>query len=242
MRPTHSKLRQEHRLPRLRPVSGLLVVLVVLLAGCGTLKQVKQAKEAAAAGKYQELAAREVSCKPKSAGCNQLHLIKGDACFRMAKQGVKSEQHYACAVKHLDMGITQTKTWERGELNLDRAQTYENLVESLRNLQDLQRGEQARATGVQFLNMAQAFEREEPQHLGAIYFAAKARMRELQPQLLRITTENRAALCRRLKTIHAPIARVLAGSPAENWSRYEQNYRQLDRELTRAQRLVPNCL
>jgi hypothetical protein len=66
-------------------------------------------------------------------------------------------------------------------------------------------------------------------------------MRELQPQLLHITTENRAALCRHLKTIRAPIARVLAGAPAEHWRRYEQNYRQLDRELTLAQRLVPNC-
>jgi hypothetical protein len=225
----------------LRPVSGLLLVFVVLLAGCGTLKQVKQFKEAAAAGKYQELAASEVSCKPRSDGCNQLHLIKGDACFRLAKQGVNPEKHYTCAVQHLDLGIEQTRTWERGDLNLDRAQTYENLVESLRNLQDIQRGEQARATGAQFLKVAETFERKEPKHLGAIYLAAKARMRELQPQLLRITTENRAALCRRLKTIHAPIARVLADAPAEYWSRYEQNYRQLDRELALAQRLVPNC-
>lgn len=242
MRQTRSKHQRGLWSLRLRPGSGLLLVLVVLLAGCGTPKQVKQFKEAAAAGQYQELAEREVTCKPKAAGCNQLHLIKGDACFRMAKQGVNPEQHYNCAVKHLDMGIKQTKKWELGELNLDRAQTYENLVESLRNLQDLQRGGQARATGAQFLKIAETFEREEPKHFGAIYFAAKARMRELQPQLLRITTENRSPLCRRLKTIRAPVARVLADPPAENWSRYEQNYRRLDRELTLAQRLVPNCL
>lgn len=241
MRQTRSKHQRGFWSPRLSLVSGFLLILVVLLAGCSTLRQVKQFKQAAAAGKYQDLAAREVACKPKADGCNQLHLIKGDACFRMAKKGTNPEKHYACAVKHLDMGIEQTKKWERGELNLDRAQTYENLVESLRNLQDLQRGEKARATGAQFLKTAETFERKEPKHLGAIYFAAKARMREVQPQLLRITSESRSALCRRLKAIRAPIARVLNGSPPENWSRYELNYRQLDSELTLAQRLVPNC-
>ena len=241
MRQRRSKTPRGFWCPRLHPLLALLLSVAFLFSGCSTLKELKEAKADAAAGKYQELAAREVACKPTAAGCNQLHLIKGDACFRLAKEGVNPENHYACAVEHLEKGIELTKTWQSGELDLNRAQTYENLLESLRNLQDLQRGTAAQATGARFLEVAEEFERLEPNNLGAIYFAAKARMRALQPELLHITSANRGLLCSRLKKIRAPVARVLARPPAENWSRYEQNYRQLDRELTLAQSLVPDC-
>jgi hypothetical protein len=53
-----------------------------------------------------------------------------------------------------------------------------------------------------------------------------------------------AQLCGRLKQLRAPIEQLIAnhaGTPAELWSRYEQNYNLLRGELTTAQRLLPNC-
>jgi hypothetical protein len=60
-----------------------LAVLVLFLPACGTVGQLERFKELSGQQKYTEIAAQEVRCQPTEAGCNQLHLIKGDACFRL---------------------------------------------------------------------------------------------------------------------------------------------------------------
>ena len=247
-------MRIENRELRIRESSLLLVAqlstglilllgLALLFHGCAeSLRQLQAFKKEVTAGNYQAIAAQEVTCEPKDAGCNQVHLIKGDACFRLANSDVDPMPHYTCAARHLQLGIEQTQEWEQDTLNLGRTQTYENLAETLRNLQDLQRGAESNATGARFLAVAEDFLRLEPEHIGAIYYATKARFRALQPALLQGT--DTAQLCGRLKQLRAPIEQLIAnhaGTPAELWSRYEQNYDLLRGELTTAQRLLPNC-
>jgi hypothetical protein len=57
------------------------------------------------AGDYVGIAQESVSCEEVDDVCGQAHLIKGDACFRLAKQQNDPEKHYDCAVTELDKGI-----------------------------------------------------------------------------------------------------------------------------------------
>jgi hypothetical protein len=92
-----------------------------------TLKPLKEAKELAAQADYQALATIEIKCKASCEGCNQLHLLKGDACYRLAKAGTAPEKHYACAASHLAKGIEMTQFWQMETFDLNRQQTYTNL-------------------------------------------------------------------------------------------------------------------
>ena len=122
------------------------VLLVAILAACGGIYQLKQFKDHSARSDWAWVAQQPVTCAASSDGCNQLHLIKGDACYRLAKQGAEPRAHYQCAADELETGIAQTKVWRESGLDLNRAQTYENLCESLRNLQDMERGAAAEPT------------------------------------------------------------------------------------------------
>jgi hypothetical protein len=224
---------------------GLLVVVMLLEYGCDpALRQLKAFKEHTAAADYQWLAAQEVQCQPQAAGCNQLYLIKGDACFRLAKQKLDEAKNYTCAADHLETGIGSTTQWQQDSLNLDRAQTYENLCEALRNLQDLQQGDVAAATGERLRTAAEKFAQIEPEHLGAIYYVAKARLRALQPALLKANDATRPLLCQNVAQLLEPVDAVMARAalqPPALWSRYEANYRLLKGELTTVQRAILTC-
>ena len=126
-----------------RFVLAVLLGAALLLTACGTVGQLNKTKKHWHKQDYQWIAEQEISCKPSEQGCNQLHLLKGDACFRLAKQDVDPPTHYPCSAKHLALGIEQTREWQLKDLDLNRAQTYENLCESLRQWQDLERGQRA---------------------------------------------------------------------------------------------------
>jgi hypothetical protein len=223
----------------------LLLGLGLLVAGCApALKQLQGFKQHWSAADYQWIARQDVQCQPETTGCNQLHLIKGDACFRLAKQGQNQTANYTCAADHLEQGIGATKQWTQAPIDLHRTQTYENLCESLRNLQDLQQGAAATATGERFLAAAEVFVRLEPEHVGAVYYAAKARFRALQPALFEISDANRTRLCQRLADILSPVEAVMTRAeqqPATLWQRYEAAYRLLKSEVTIVQQRVLRC-
>jgi hypothetical protein len=224
---------------------GCLLVILLLQNGCpAPLRQLQAFKEHAAATDFQWIATQEVQCQAETAGCNQLYLIKGDACFRLAKQRRDEVKNYTCAADHLEAGIRLTTQWPQDSLDLNQTQTYENLCEALRNVQDVQQGTAAAATGERLRTAAETFARLEPQHPGAVYYVAKARLRALQPALLQVNDATRPRLCQNVAQLLEPVDAVIAHAaqhPPALWSRYEANYRLLKGELTTVQRAILAC-
>jgi hypothetical protein len=113
--------------------ASVILVIVVLAAGCATtIRELADFKKAADAGDYTTIAAREVTCTQGDRGCDQVHLIKGDACFRLAAGG--DPGRWDCAIRHLGLGIdmaggTMTKMGSTQPY-------YENLLEALRQRRD----------------------------------------------------------------------------------------------------------
>jgi hypothetical protein len=82
----------------------VILVIIALAVGCApTIRQLADFKNLADAGDYTTITGREVTCTQGNRGCNQVHLIKGDACFELAKRG--DPGRWDCAIQHLSRGI-----------------------------------------------------------------------------------------------------------------------------------------
>ena len=180
---------------------ALLMALVFTMAACVTLP-LKKAKTLHTENRFEQLAELDFSCKSDDEGCNQLHLLKGDACFRLAKQTQESDARQSdlsCAADELNAGINMTKTWD--EVPIDRAQVYANACEAARLRADF--GDRSRyeamlaATAGQFFTFA-------PDNPGAVYYKARAGFYTL--------TQSQSP-CTGLKTLRAQIESALRQFP-----------------------------
>jgi hypothetical protein len=215
---------------------GLVLFLAVcFLNGCA-ISQLNKFKDHSREKNYAWIAAQTVSCQPLEEGCNQLHLIKGDACYRLAQDKTDERKNYQCAVSELETGIAQTQQWEVGDLPLNRAQTYENLCESIRNLQDLESGAAAEELTNKLLFDSKQFLSAEPGNLAAIYFLNSARLTLLRRCLLH--PENCPSACDNLKAIGGEVDKAM---PAAAQTRYEANYHRLHEDIEAAKRSLAGC-
>jgi hypothetical protein len=147
--------------------------LLIAFAGCATTKELDNAKALQKAEKYEQLAALTIKCTDKDEGCNQLHLLKGDACFRLAKQttdDTAKQSWLDCAVTELATGIRMTQDWKIGQI--DRAQYYENSCEADRLRADY--GDRPRFEGM-LASCADQFIAFAPDHPGAIFYDVRAK-------------------------------------------------------------------
>lgn len=224
--------------PSCNPVVLVAVALAASLSACGTVRQVEQFKELSNQQRYAEVAAQEVQCQPTEDGCNQLHLIKGDACFRLAKGGVDPDARYlACAADELQAGIQATSDWPSEEAVIGkRAQYYENLCESLRLLQDNQSTTEAANTNVRLLSTAEDFLQAEPGHLAATYFINSARLAQFQLDPQKLQESNSACA-----TLNELLVDLEVVQPRAASSPYEVNYKRLRLDITGLKRAVPGC-
>ena len=205
----------------MRPRSHLLAVGViwllfaVALGGCcafNTVQPLKKAKALAGQHDYAALAAIEIKCNASCEGCNQLHLLKGDACFRLAKADQAPEPHYRCAADELMAGIRLTRDWQMENFDLNRTQTYINLCEAQRNRRDLLSGSEAEAVNARLLTSAQAFLAAEPGNPCGLYFESNAKYAQLRKCLLH--PENCPALCSQLQAMRRSLEQTAAGACA----------------------------
>lgn len=181
--------------------------------GCcyfNTLRPLEKAKDLAGKQDYASAANLEIKCDDSCEGCNQLHLVKGDACYRLAKNGQEPLKHYACAAGDLTEGIGQTRDWS----NLGRTQTYINLCESLRNWEDLSSGAAADSINERLLTTAGQFLAAEPGNACGVYYQNTARYAKLRP--CQLHPENCPTLCTQLDGISQSVSVGLAkAGPAE---------------------------
>jgi hypothetical protein len=186
-------------------------------------------KTQAAAGNYAAIAAEEVTCTQGERGCNQVHLIKGDACFRLAVGG--SPGHWDCAIEQLTLGIDTTAgtTTEMGSLQPD----YENLLEALRQRRDVTRSRaEAAPFTAQLERRAQAFHGAFPAAPAGYYYLASAQL----SQALDIIDASPDAACRTLNDLQ----RLLAGAPAER-GRYTPHFQRIEADIRGAKSSVRGC-
>ncbi len=218
-----------------RFISGLVVCLTVLGIGCAT-KQLDTLKTKSNAGDFASVAQETINCEEVDDVCGQSHLVKGDACFRLAKQQQDPAQHYDCAATELDKGIKFTKTWEQGGAHLNRPQTYANLCESLRALQDMARGAQADQLTQRLLDASQRFLKAEPGSPAAVYYNVSARYTQLRPEILH--PRNPQGLCRDLNELTGALDTTL---PRAQGTDYQANFTRLQSDITSVKRTIAGC-
>ncbi|WP_319407835.1 hypothetical protein [uncultured Desulfosarcina sp.] len=206
------------------------LALVLIFSGCASL-QLSQFRKRAARGDHEWIAAQAIACKKASEGCAQLHLIKGDACFRLAKMGREPAVNFACAADELVEGLALKGSWNDAGVQL---QFQQNLCESLSRLRELQSGEAAEQTLVRFFEAAQTLYQLVPESVSAVYYLSRARLMQMEPMLEDINAATRVPVCIRLKRT---VTRVLAlmetarGHTLPDWNRFADDYERLAFDL-----------
>lgn len=216
--------------------------LALLWLGCinPTIKELKSVKELHAKGEFQQIATRPIKCDLAKEGCNQIHLVKADACFQLAKKaesednGAVARANYQCAASNFEPGIHSTKNWP-AEIGA-RAQYYENWCESLRQWQDSERGATADSLTQVLSTTAKEFRAQESEHLAAIYFQNVAAFARLRPELLDLA--NPAQTCSKLKSIRGDLE---TAKPRAAGTKYQPNYERIIMDVTGAMSVVPAC-
>lgn len=232
-------MRMPNRLSTLLLASALVVAL--LCAGCGP-RALKTMKDAHQQGRYAEVADRAVDCDAGDDRCNQMHLLKGDACYVLGRRAEAAEQdstarvRFECAETHLGTGIEQTEAnaadWTVA--GKDRTQWYTNRAESLRQLQDLQSGDAARTLSKKLLDFGQAFREIDPDVAAPHFYIATARYALVQPQLIDAPPGD-ADVCDELNGIRTVLDEAPSGP-----SDVQDNVESLRRQIN-SQRMRLNC-
>ena len=210
--------------------ASVILVIIALVVGCApTIRELADAKKVADAGDYTTLANREVTCARSDRGCNQVHLIKGDACFRLATGG--DAGRWDCAIRHLALGLDMT-----GGTTTEMASTqphYESLLEALRQRRDAAHSHaEAAPFTAQLETRAQAFHRAFPKAPGGYYYLASARL----TQALDTADTAPTAACRTLNDLQS----LLARAPAEH-GRYAANLQRIEADIRGAKSTVRGC-
>lgn len=223
-----------------RPLIFLLVLFLAagFVSGCTDTRLLNQFKKDLADKNYPAIADQAVDCDKASQTCAQLHLIKGDSCFRLAKRGPDAKPHYECASHEMALGITLNKKWTDDK---DKLQYHENLCESLRNLQDLQSGDAANQTLEKLDFWSNRLHALAPESLAAVYFVSKTTLRHQEKKLFEINEETRGQVCMDLNTTHKRVKNVIQqqnSAPGRDWARYRDNYQTLSKNLKRAMQVA----
>ena len=210
---------------------ALLLIVALMLGACETAKTIKETskldtfKSAHKKGDYKKIESAVVNCNTVDNACNQLHLIKGDACFRLGKlgkQGADVKKYFDCSIQHLGKGINLTKSWTLKELDLNEIQSHINLNESIRERQDMSKGDEAEQFTQQLLKSSERFISLSPKHVAAIYFNNSAKFTLLRTPILLAPEDPQ--VCSTIKQI---IATLQIASQTSNETIYDANIAQL---------------
>jgi hypothetical protein len=156
-------------------VSLFLSVIIFLTPGCLTW-QLRNAKKNYDQGKYAVLAKEKFECAEKDAGCNQLYLLKGDACYRCGD--------FACAAENLEKGIAMTKEWSFVKSADDPVRWRGNLCESLRRLRDLKSGNEAAQCNARLATVSFSLLNASSNDPTGLYYKCNARYYNLRACLI----------------------------------------------------------
>lgn len=220
-----------------RNIQFMVVFLFVLiLSACATIKPLDSAKKDYNNKRYAKVANIKISCKDSDEGCNQLYLLKGNACYLLAKEGTNPQQNFDCAITQLDKGIQITKQWKFDKFDLNKAQTYENLCESLREKQDMNKGEVAKKITERLLKTSEAFKTAVPDNLAAIFFYNDAKFTLLNELIF--NAPDNPKVCAAVNKILSELNQV---SDSVAKSRYAKNFTNLINSVKGVKPALTNC-
>ena len=236
VQPRRFECRRSH-ISRHRGVLAFGLIVFVAFTGCAT-NQLNTFKKRAAQGDHEWIAAQKINCLTASDDCSHRYLIKGDACFRLAKADTKAADNYTCAAEALAQGLALKQSWPDPAT---QRQFQENLCESLLNLQVLQTGRAAENTLVRFSRAAEALHRLAPGSVAAIYYLARARLRRIEPLLSNMNPTDRVPVCNRLKRTLTDVLSTMERAkqtPIPDWERFADSYQRLSFDLGSAIRIA----
>jgi hypothetical protein len=119
---------------------------VLLLAACATvnpqISQLDRFKQQAAVHDWPIIVGASVSCAAESAGCAQLHQIKGDACMTLASEAAAADQapRYDCAIAQYGAAIQAQAAHPDAAVDPVRLRTAD--LEALQRRRDRSRSRQ----------------------------------------------------------------------------------------------------
>ena len=206
------------------------IVGTLILAGCATL-QLERFHEHAKRGDDRWIAAQVIDCNPGSDVCNQLHLIKGAACLRVARSSHASVEAYRCAADELTVGLAQQRSWSDPSVH---RRLKEDLCESLQGLYARQRDDAAETTLARLVEAAEALYQLAPESIPAVYYLAHARLRQLQRKLPGLAVFDRLPVCNRLKRTLMSVLTTMEtaeSTPSADYQRLVAHYERLAFEL-----------
>ncbi|PPC89547.1 MAG: hypothetical protein CTY34_11030 [Methylobacter sp.] len=218
--------------------TGSMILLAALLASCTSLRQLDDFKELAAKAEYGKIANTPVDCKAEDDGCNQSHLIKGDACYRLAKANTDPAPNYLCAATELEQGIQQTGDWKSLEPVLGKPELYyENFCESLRMVRDSQTSNAASLPyNRKLADCARNFPRPDGHsHPAAVFFRNNSRVADIRLNFNELKGKP-GIVCPEL-------GRLLQEEQAEvgQQTPYTANHQQLLRDIFLFISSIPGC-
>jgi hypothetical protein len=206
----------------------LAILSLCLLTACPApmVSQLDRMKSGSPAANAKEA----VTCTDATDACVQLHLLKGDACFTLARDTTSSSparrQDYACAADELGQGIASPQTFPKSVGSL---QDYaRKRLEALRGLIDTRRaGDPSGAP--ELAQAATTFRSQFASDPAGPFYLASAELTQAQDSFLR--TGDKTALCAALTPIEA-----LRKQGAANPQDLEPNYRELAASLAAMRR------
>ena len=209
----------------LRSLAVSLVLL--LLAGCGGTRQFLTPIDAAT--HYAAIANRDVVCAEGERGCSGAHLVKGEACLRLATAG--EDRYQACAVRHLALGVDMSPK-ERSDTASLQAY-FESLLEALRLRRDRAPSPtEAAPFAAQLESRARAFRKTFPAAPAGYYYLASARLRRAADA----AEKSPGTACRALEE-----AQILLDNAPPDRGLYGPDLDRTEGVLRELQSAVPGC-
>jgi hypothetical protein len=213
------------------------VAVIFLLAGCGAvnpgIEKLDSFKTLAAQGRYDEIAARPVSCRAEEKGCDQLQAIRGDACLHQARLAPAEDKAdlYACAASSYGAAL-ETPARERGDGFTADAALRPKQLEALRGVRDRATSfAQAVPANDRLADEASSFGRDFAGNPAALLYLADARLfQSLVP------SANRGTSCAALAEAGRLIEQGMA-APGD----FAANFVQLRRDLANARGGNKDC-
>ncbi len=199
----------------------IIPLLACALGGCAALApsiaQLERMKREAAAGDRQAVAAETIACVSGKPECVQLHLLRGDACFGLARRGDGGTRRSLdrCAVRELAAGLDGLVT-EQTPLGARRDYAVKQL-EALHDLIDTRTaGDDGDAPAL--ATAALSFSRNYPADPAGSYYLATAELSAAQDRFF--ADGDKTALCKALATV-APRQDPAQGALADNFRQLE---------------------
>ena len=218
-----------HRLCKILTWIGCLVC-VLFAGGCSTT-QLANFRRHAAAEDFEWIATQTISCEKVSNVCGRLYLIRGDACFHLAKTGHGAKEYYDCAANAYYQGLSLMPAMTDEELH---KRYLQNLCESLSYLQDTATDGKETNHTFRLMETAKDLYQLAPDSASGRYYLSKGRLLSMGPLIHAGHIADRSMTCVRLQRTLLGVLSMIEtakNQPPPDWDRFSNKFQRLAFDL-----------